>query len=91
MPADAALDEALEPVRDLIEADGGALEVVDFDGATATLRLVLADAECAECVMPRSFLETVALDMTRPQLAGLERISIIDPREPDTEQGTTDG
>lgn len=76
------LEDALGSVRELIEADGGGLDVVSFDDGTATLQLVLADAECADCVMPKAFLETVALDMVKPGLPSLQAIVINDPREP---------
>jgi hypothetical protein len=48
------------------------------------LRLVLDTAECAECVIPRKFLETVALDMMRRDLPGVVAVRISDPRESET-------
>jgi Fe-S cluster biogenesis protein NfuA len=65
----------ISPVRDLIQLDGGDIEVVAVDGSTVELRLLLADAECAECVMPREVLEEVAA-----KLLGLT-VRIDDPRE----------
>lgn len=65
----------LTPVRQLLEADGGDIELVGMDGATAELRLVIAGAECAECVLPRPLLEDVAT-----KLLGVP-VRIEDPRE----------
>jgi hypothetical protein len=66
----------LSPVRDLIQLDGGDIELVSEEGGTAHLRLLLADAECAECVMPRAVLEEVSSKLLgRP-------VRIDDPREP---------
>ncbi|MEZ5166843.1 MAG: NifU family protein [Acidimicrobiales bacterium] len=75
-------ESALVAVRDLVAADGGDVELAGVDGGTVELRLLLADAACAECVMPRSFLETVALDLMRGSVPGLEAVLIDDPREP---------
>ena len=71
----------IEPVRSLVTADGGDMEVVSHDPASGSLalRLVLEDAHCRECVMPRQFLEQIALDM----LGGgdVSSVTIDDPRE----------
>ncbi len=74
--------EALAGVRDLVAADGGDILVASTTDDSVQLTLVLESAACAECVMPRSFLETVALDMMKPALPGLTRVAIDDPREP---------
>ena len=65
----------LTPVRDLITLDGGDVELLDEDDGVAHLRLVLEDASCADCVMPRAVLEDVATKLLgRP-------VRIDDPRE----------
>ena len=80
LPHDQVRD-SLEAVRTLVAADGGDIELTDVGPASATLTLILEDAECRECVMPRTFLEQVALDMMAPTVPGLSSITIIDPRE----------
>ena len=72
---------ALEPVRAILQADGGDVELVGVDADTARLRLVVEGASCAECVLPRPLLETVALDLMGPLAPGLARVAIDDPRE----------
>ena len=72
---------AMAPVRDLVTADGGELLFDSTNGSTVTLRLVLDGAECRECVMPREFLEQVALDLMSPAVPALDAVTIIDPRE----------
>jgi hypothetical protein len=63
----------ISPVRDLIQLDGGDVELVSED--PLRLRLILIDAECAECVMPRGVLEEVSSKLLgRP-------VTIDDPRE----------
>ncbi len=63
----------ISPVRDLIQLDGGDVEVVTED--PLHLRLILEDAECAECVMPKGVLEEVS-----SKLLGVT-VQIADPRE----------
>jgi hypothetical protein len=65
----------ISPVRDLIQLDGGDIEVVADDGTSVHLRLILTDAECAECVMPKGVLEEVS-----SKLLGVA-VTIDDPRE----------
>jgi len=77
-PGDA--EAALIAVRDLVAADGGDIIVSDTTDDTVRLTLVLETAECAECVMPRAFLETVALDMMAAHLPDLRHVEIHDPR-----------
>ncbi|MEM7141838.1 MAG: NifU family protein [Actinomycetota bacterium] len=74
-------EAALSPVRELIEADGGKVELVGTGADSIHIRLVLDTAECAECVMPKAFLQTVALDMLAGELPGLTAVEIDDPRE----------
>ena len=63
----------ISPVRDLIQLDGGDIEVVTED--PLHLRLILEDAECRECVMPKGVLEEVSSKLLgRP-------VMIDDPRE----------
>ena len=44
------------------------------------LRLILEGAECRECVMPKEFLEQIALDMVSTRIAEVATVSIDDPR-----------
>lgn len=72
---------ALEDVRTLVAADGGDIELASIGAGSVALRLILDTVECRECVMPRSFLEQVALDTMRSNLPGLDAVMIDDPRE----------
>ena len=74
-------EAALAGVRALVAADGGDILVASTTAESVSLTLVLETAECAECVMPRQFLETVALDMMQPTLPALRAVVIDDPRE----------
>jgi Fe-S cluster biogenesis protein NfuA len=75
------VEPALEGARALVQADGGDLVVDRIEGTQVYARLVIEGAECAECVMPRQFLEQVALDMVRAELPDVSAITIDDPRE----------
>lgn len=72
---------ALEGARSLVQADGGDLVVDSIDGGVIRAHLVIEGAECAECVMPRQFLEQVALDMVQREVPGIDQVAIADPRE----------
>ncbi len=77
----AMVEPALEGARALVQADGGDLVVERVEGTTVYARLVIEGAECAECVMPRQFLEQVALDMVSAALPDISTVTIDDPRE----------
>jgi Fe-S cluster biogenesis protein NfuA len=77
----ATVTAGLTPVREVLQSDGGDIELVGVDGDTARLRLVLETAGCAECVLPRPMLETIALQMMQPLVPGLSAVAIDDPRE----------
>ena len=64
-----------------VAADGADFETVAFDSTTGTmrLRLLIPDARCAECVMPRATLESIAA--TRLARHGVHTVVIDDPRE----------
>ena len=80
---EAAILPALDEVRSLVQADGGDMELVGVDSAegAVSLRLVLEGASCEECVMPRDFLEQIALDVLRRSVPAVAIVSIDDPRE----------
>jgi hypothetical protein len=71
----------LQPARDILQADGADIEFVRSDGGTVYLRLLIADAQCAECVLPRAMLEPVVLDMLRRADTSIAGVLIDDPRE----------
>lgn len=64
----------LTPVREILQADGSDVELVGMEGGVARLRLIVEDAACAECVLPRAMLEDVAT-----KLLGVT-VRIDDPR-----------
>jgi Fe-S cluster biogenesis protein NfuA len=74
---------ALESVRNLIRPDGGDFELAEIDDLSGVvrLRLVLRDAACAECVMPKTHLEAVALTMMQKRLSDLDAVTVDDPRD----------
>ncbi len=77
----ALLDEAVGELRALVALDGGDVEFVSAAEGTVALRLILEGAECRECVMPKEFLEQIALDMVTTRIADVSTVSIDDPRE----------
>jgi Fe-S cluster biogenesis protein NfuA len=79
---EATITPALDEARALVQADGGDMRLVDIDPAgTVSLELVLEGASCAECVMPREFLEQIVLDMLKQKTPAVSAVAIDDPRE----------
>jgi hypothetical protein len=74
-------DSALAELRDLVGADGADLVVVEHAAGTGrlSLRLVIPDAHCAECVLSRAALESTAV--ARLSAHGVTHVTIDDPRE----------
>ena len=71
----AQLSIDLTPVRQILQADGGDIELVGEDDGVAHLRLIVDGAQCAECVLPRPMLEDVAAKLLNVP------VRIEDPRE----------
>ena len=74
-------EHALAELRTLVASDGADFELIRFDPVAGVLhlRLVIPDAQCAECVMPRAALESIAT--ARLAGNGLRTVVIDDPRE----------
>ena len=77
---DPALTEALVRARALVQADGADLELVRVDDGDVSLRLLLVEAGCAECVMPKQVLEGVVLDILRETVPSVRAVHVDDPR-----------
>jgi Fe-S cluster biogenesis protein NfuA len=78
---EATITPALDEARALVQADGGDMKLRGIDGDTLKIDLVLEGASCAECVMPREFLEQIVLDMVKQKAPAVAAVSIDDPRE----------
>ena len=77
-----AVSAALAGVQALVEPDSSRfhLDRVSADGVVH-LTLLIDDASCAECVMPREILERTAARVLRAAVPTISRVSIADPRE----------
>ena len=78
---EADLAPSLQQLRDLVSADGGDVALDGVDGSTIRVRLVLENSHCVECVLPRPFLEQVAVDVFRRNGVDVDAVAIDDPRE----------
>lgn len=75
------LTPALDEIRMLVQADGGDMVLTSVVDGTVNLRLVVEGAHCVECVMPRQFLEQIALGMLQKQAPAVAAVTVDDPRE----------
>ena len=80
-----AVEQSMREVRELLRADGADLDLVSIRGNDAYVELALRfdEVDCLECVMPKDFIERIALDSMRRSLPSLVAIHITDPRETD--------
>ena len=65
----------------LVEQDGGSIELVQFTNDSMEFNLLLDSAECADCVMPKQFLEEVFLAQAQTIYGNLRSVLINDPRK----------
>ena len=73
--------DGLAALRELLRADKSDLELLGIDAGTARLKLVLGDPACADCVMPKSYLEPMILRHLRQTRPDIQRVMLDDPRE----------
>jgi hypothetical protein len=84
MSDEASMRAALGPVRELLQPDGADIAFVSFEHGAARLKLILGDDGPCEgdvCVLPKSLLEPLALQLMQPLVPGLKSVAIEDPRE----------
>lgn len=78
------LQEALQPLADIVRQDGADLRLLERGADSVELQLDIRDATCAECVMPKQFLEGVVLTALQESLPWVRHVIIRDPREDGT-------
>ncbi|WP_028652708.1 hypothetical protein [Nocardioides halotolerans] len=82
---DGALSPEVRAVVDefqaMVSVDGARIDVLRSDPSRLELDLVLVEAGCAECVMPRDYLEAIIRDQLQTALDAPPEVTIRDPRE----------
>jgi Fe-S cluster biogenesis protein NfuA len=73
--------DGLATIREMLQADGSDLELLGMDAGTARFKLLLNDPACADCVMPRSYLEPMILRHLQSSRPDVHRVILDDPRE----------
>ena len=84
MIARSDVDEALDEVRPLVQADGAdlVLGAVDADEGQVVVRLDLEQVSCLECVLPPDLLQSMISDAMLRRVPGLSGVVVEDPRTP---------
>jgi hypothetical protein len=77
---DSGVVEAVAGLQQLIEADGGAFELIGMDRGVLRLKLLLDNVECEECILPPDALAQVANDFVRRTAPEVARVELDDPR-----------
>jgi NifU-like domain len=73
--------DGLATIREMLQADKSDLELLGMDEGTARFKLLLNDPACADCVMPRSYLEPMILRHLQSSRPDVHRVILDDPRE----------
>jgi hypothetical protein len=77
----AAIEELLAPYRTGLQTDSADLVVERVDGRRVTLRLIVGDQSCADCIMPASILQRVTTSVLAGRFGDDVHVEVIDPRE----------
>lgn len=64
------VDDALEPVRSMLEAEGFRLTVTGGEGSPIVLSVTAGPEACEYCLVPKSTLRAIALDKLAGHGAG---------------------
>ena len=83
---DTNVASVLDEMRPMLVADGADLELVDVRDGVATIRLVLGEDACAECIVPRPMFETILTSRISERIADVTSVHLIDPRETEPAQ-----
>ena len=67
-------------LTELVAQDGGAIELVQFTKNSIEFDLLLGDEGCADCVMPREFLERIIFEKAQSICKDLKSVTLNDPR-----------
>ena len=73
-------EQLKKTLTELVVQDGGAIELVQYSNDSIEFDLVLNDVECAECVMPKDFLEQIIFEKALAIFKNLKCVIINDPR-----------
>lgn len=75
-----AVSSALDPLRQGFQADGADLLVDEATDEVITVRLVITDETCLECVSPTPLLTQIVEAAVREDFPGVARVELVDPR-----------
>ncbi len=73
-------EQDLGGLREGFQADGADLQLVSLEGGVATVRLLVTDETCMECIVPGPILEQVVTASLKQALPDLLRVEVEDPR-----------
>lgn len=77
-----SISEAVREAGELLRADGADLLLIDFDAEESRVHVSvsIADANCAECVIPPDLLAVVVSDVINRNLSTPVHVVVDDPR-----------
>lgn len=72
--------EALSSPREMLQADGADLELIDVDEGVVHVKLLIGPDACLECILERSMLEAALLHGLREADPSIGGVVVDDPR-----------
>jgi hypothetical protein len=75
-----AVSSALDPLRQGFQADGADLLVDAASAEAVTVRLVITDETCLECISPTPLLTQIVEAAVREDFPDVGRFALVDPR-----------
>jgi hypothetical protein len=76
-----AVNALIDPLRQGFQADGADIAVDEATDRSVTLRLVVTEHTCLDCISPKALLDRILEAAIRKDFPQLEHFRLIDPRE----------
>ena len=80
MASAAEVAEALSSPRQMLQADGADLELVEVDHGVVRVKLLIGPDACEDCILERSMLEAALLHGLREADPAIDGVRVDDPR-----------
>ncbi|MYW96151.1 hypothetical protein G3I59_37490 [Amycolatopsis rubida] len=82
------VEEAVANLRSMLQLDGADLSVVEADETSAVFAIELEGANCADCVLPASMIQSILEQQLSETLPRISKVVVRDPRETDASTAT---
>jgi len=74
------VEKAVAQLRQMLQLDGADLTVLSTSDTTATFAIELENANCADCVLPASMIESILAQELSGSIPQINEVVVRDPR-----------